>query len=48
VGAGKVVFGADDHGHPRVRIYDKFAEGKQLVMGAREIGSGVEGECRTR
>jgi hypothetical protein len=29
-------------------MYDKFAEGKQLVMGAREIGSGVEGECRTR
>jgi hypothetical protein len=48
VGEGKVVFGADDHGHPRVRMYDKFAEGKQLVMGAREIGSGVEGECRTR
>lgn len=43
VGAGQVVFGfgEDDPGHPRVRIYKRFVEGKQLAMGAREI-IGVE------
>lgn len=44
-GAGQVVFGfgEDDPGHPRVRIYKQFVEGKQLAMGAREI-TGV-GNC---
>ncbi len=47
VGAVQVTFGADDRGHPRVRIYDKFVEGKQLVMSVREIGSGVEEKCES-
>lgn len=45
--AGQVTFGADDRGHPRVRIYEQFVEGKQLVMSVREIGSGIEEQCES-
>lgn len=49
--AGWVVFGfrEDAPGHPRARIYDKFVEGKQLAMHAREIaGLGEAREAKEK